>query len=145
MKKKIEKLRQQGKLAQNAAFEDLYTALQAAETTLEKAKTDRKIAKSAYYFEREAARKDGMKKDNAFEMEIAWMKAEGECLICRADYRMAKYRLRRWLEEWSAAPAAAETAAAKPAPKKRAARTGATAEKTARRPAKSKANNNDPA
>lgn len=145
MKKKIEKLRQQGKLAQNAAFEDLYAALQAAETTLEKAKTDRKIAKSAYYFEREAARKDGSKKDNAFEMEIAWMKAEGECLICRADYRMAKYRLRRWLEEWSAAPAAAKTATEKPAPKKRAARTGATAEKTARRPAKSKSNNSDPA
>lgn len=134
MKKKIEKLRQQGKLAQNAAFEDLYTAFQTAETALEKAKTDRKIAKSSYYFEREAARKDGSKKNSAFEMEIAWMKSEGECLMYRADYRMAKYRLRRWLEEWSAAPVATSPTPTQPAPKKRAAAT----EKPVKRPAKSK-------
>ncbi len=115
MKKKLEKLRRDGRLEGNAAFEALWTAFKTAETDLEKARTDRKLAKSTYQFERDARdvkAADETQLDKVFELEMAWRKADGERLIRRADYQLAKFRLRRWVEAFSRASKAEEPAAA---------------------------------
>lgn len=104
MKKKIEKLRRDGRLEDNAAFETLWTNFKTTETALEKARTDRKLAKSTFQFERDAAvakEEEGQHIDRVFELEMAWRKADGERLISRADYQLAKFRLRRWVEAFS--------------------------------------------
>jgi len=119
MKKKLEKLLRNGRVAENSVFDTLWTAYQAAETAYEKAKTDRKIAKSAFLFEREAARKDADRKDVAFELEMTWLKADGERLICRADFQLAKYRLTRWLDEFAREEKNSKQAAPQPVKKAR--------------------------
>lgn len=108
MKKKIEKLRREGRLEGNSAFEALWDEVQAAETSFEKAKTDRKIAKSTFQFERSAEQSDETHRDNVFELLIAWRKADGQRQIRRAELQLAKYRLRRWLEAFARLPKAAE-------------------------------------
>lgn len=129
MKKKLEKLMRNGRLAENSAFDTLWTTYQHAEMAYEKAKTDRKIAKSAYLFEREAARKDPSRQDIAFELEMAWHKSDGERLIRRADFQLAKYRLSRWLDEFAHTSKQLKQSAPETAKKSRARKTRGTSEK----------------
>ncbi len=123
MRKKLEKLLRKGRVAENSVFDTLWTAYQTAETAYEKAKTDRKIAKSAFLFEREAARKDADRKDVAFELEMTWLKADGERLIRRADFQIAEYRLTRWLDEFAREEKNSKQATPPPVKKARTAQT----------------------
>ena len=98
MKKKLEALVKDSRLAGNAVFERLNKACQLAGKNHEKAKSEKANMKSAYRkFAAEEGRKD---RDSLLDHRLAFVQAKYMQWYHRAAYDLAEYRLSMWLENW---------------------------------------------
>lgn len=98
MKKKIEVLMQDSRLAGNAVFERLNMGYQSAKNTLDKAKTEKAKAKLAY---RNAANEQGKKnREILMELRTAFRQAKYMRQYHGAAAELADYRLSAWVESW---------------------------------------------
>ncbi len=98
MKKKIERLLQEGQLAKNVEFKGLHQAYQAAQATVEQAKTAKKAAKNVYRSALEGPGK--CSSDQSVESLADFRKAKYMQQYHRVEENLSKHRLYRWTEQW---------------------------------------------
>ena len=131
MKKKIEALLQDSRLAGNAALERLQKTWQTTKAGIEKAKTEKSKAKTAY---RNAANGEGKKnRDTVMALRTAFRQAKAMQRYHRAAFELAEYRIIHWLENWRSEtpePHATSSAKQKKALKKTAPKSGGQAIET---------------
>jgi aspartate oxidase len=113
MKKKIESLLQDARLAGNSLYERLNMGYQSARSTLEKAKAEKLKTKTAY---KNASQEDSRKnRETLLALRTAFKQAKYMQRYHRAALELAEYRLSSWLENWAGQQSADTPNAAKEA------------------------------
>lgn len=94
MKKKLEALLQDGRLAGNAAFAQVNAACQSAQSNFLGAKSEKASAKAAYRNANEADKTERM------VLRTSFKQAKHLQRYHKAALELAEYRLKTWLESW---------------------------------------------
>ncbi|HLP93770.1 MAG TPA: hypothetical protein VK168_07015 [Saprospiraceae bacterium] len=99
MKKKLQQLMQDSRLAGNAEWTNLQKSLQLAKKKYEKAKTDKEKAKTAW---KEAGETEGKKDaDQSMLLYTRFHQAKAMHHFHKLAYKLVEYQQKRWLESYA--------------------------------------------